>query len=304
MKRELAMKRTRRASLVVALLGITVTAACGGGSKSNTPSVTGPTARTAQVTVNDVNGAKASPECAAKVKSLRVVTYGNISGSAQNAKAFLEKSHPGLKVDLTTSATSYAEVVSQISADKAAGRLTDVAVAGFEYLPTFVNDLGAQEISPKLLRASYDQRYLPLGQFNGKQYGIPQQVSLPVLVYNQNMLNKAGVDQTTLSTTDGVLAAMDKLKQADVQRPIDLPSGDHFPYWFLDTMAHSKGGGLQGPDGKPAYNTPQAQEAMAFLAAVGKSGPQSQDPTLQGAVSFGLQRSAMFGTTVAAVGAA
>src|SRR3954470_18907684 len=277
MKRELAMKRTRRASLVVALLGITVTAACGGGSKSNTPSVTAPTARTAQVTVNDVNGAKASPECAAKVKSLRVVTYGNISGSAQNAKAFLEKSHPGLKVDLTTSATSYAEVVSQISADKAAGRLTDVAVAGFEYLPTFVNDLGAQEISPKLLRASYDQRYLPLGQYNGKQYGIPQQVSMPVLMYNENLVRKAGIDPASLATTDGVLAAIPKLKAAGVQRPIDLST--EFGYWFLDTLAHSKGTGLQGQDGKPAYTTPGASDAMAFLAAVGKSGPQSQNAT-------------------------
>jgi multiple sugar transport system substrate-binding protein len=302
MKR-VSMKTKSRVALMAALLGLSVTVACGGG-KSSTPTVTAPTARNAQVTVDDVNGAKASPECAAQVKTLRVVTYGNISATARNAQAFMEQSHPGLKVDLSSSASSYAEVVSQISADKAAGRQTDVAVAGFEYLPTFVNTLGAQEISPKLLRASYDQRYLPLGQFNGKQYGIPQQVSMPVLVYNLNLLQKAGVDPATLNTTSGVVAAMDKLKQAGVQRPIDLPTGDHFPYWFLDTLSHSKGGGLQGPDGKPAYNTPQTQEAMAFLAAVGKSGPQSQDPTIQGAVSFGLQRSAMLGTTVAAVGAA
>src|SRR3954449_1833247 len=174
----LKMKRTSSVALLAALLSVTVTAACGGG-KSSTPNVTAPTARDAQVTVDDVNGAKASPECAAKVKNLRIVTYGNVSGAAHNAKTYLEKAHPGLTVDLSTSATSYAEVVSQISADKAAGRQTDVAVAGYEFLTTFVNDLGAQELSPKLLRASYDQRFLPLGQLNGKQYGIPQQVSLP-----------------------------------------------------------------------------------------------------------------------------
>ena len=43
---------------------------------------------------------------------------------------------------------------------------------------------------------------------------------------------------------------------------------------------------------------------MAFLAAVGKSGPQSQNATTQGALTFGLQRSASVGATVAAVGAA
>jgi multiple sugar transport system substrate-binding protein len=288
-------------TLLVALSSLAAAAACGGG-KSNTPNVTAPTARDAQVSVDDVNGAKASPECAAKVKNLRIVTYGNVSASARNAKTYLEKAHPGLTVDLTTSATSYPEVVSQISADKAAGRQTDVAVAGYEFLTTFVDNLGAQQLSPKLLRASYDQRFLPLGQLNGKQYGIPQQVSLPVLMFNQNLLKKAGVDPATLSTTDGVLAAIPKLKAAGVSRPVDLPT--EFGYWFLDTMAHSKGGGLQGPDGKPAYDSPQAQQAMQFLAAVGKSGPQSQNATTQGAIEFGLQRSAIVGATVAAVGAA
>jgi multiple sugar transport system substrate-binding protein len=297
----ISMKRTSRVTLVAALLGVTISAACGG-SKSNTPNVTAPTARNAQVTVDDVNGAKASPECAAKVKTLRIVTYGNISASARNAKTFLEQTHPGLTVDLSTTATSYAEVVSQISADKAAGRQTDVAVAGFEFLPTFVNNLGAQEISPKLLRASYDQRYLPLGQYNGKQYGIPQQVSMPVLMFNENLVRKAGIDPASLATTDGVLAAIPKLKAAGVQRPIDLST--EFGYWFLDTLAHSKGTGLQGQDGKPAYTTPGASDAMAFLAAVGKSGPQSQNATTQGALAFGLQRSALYGATVAAVGAA
>jgi multiple sugar transport system substrate-binding protein len=292
----------RSLTLAVALVAVLAGAACGGGSKSNTPNVTAPTARDAQVTVDDVNGAKASPECAAQVKTLRIVTYGNISSAARNAKTYLEKAHPGLAVDLSSTATSYAEVVSQVSADKAAGRQTDVAVAGFEFLTTFVNNLGAQELSPKLLRASYDQRFLRLGQLNGKQYGIPQQVSLPVIMYNENLFRKAGVDPQTLRTTDGLLAAIDKLKAAGVQRPIDLPT--EFGYWFLDSMAHSQGTGLQGQNGQPAYNTPAAAAAMQFLAAVGKSGPQSANALTQGAVAFGNERSAAVGATVASVGAA
>src|SRR5947209_14805413 len=141
-------RRPVSVALAAALLGVLAATACGGGKSSNTPNVTAPTARNAQVTVDDVNGAKASPECAAKVKNLRIVTYGNVSAAAKNVKTYLEKAHPGLNVDLSSSATSYAEVVSQISADKAAGRQTDVAVAGYEFLTTFVNDLGAQELSP------------------------------------------------------------------------------------------------------------------------------------------------------------
>jgi multiple sugar transport system substrate-binding protein len=301
--RPTAAVRFRSLGLAAALVATLAAAACGGGkSNSGTPNLTAPTARDAQVNVDDVNGAKASPECAAKVKNLRIVTYGNVSATAKNAKTYLEKAHPGLTVDLSSSATSYAEVVSQISADKAAGRQTDVAVAGYEFLSTFVNDLGAQEISPKLLRASYDQSFLPLGKLNGKQYGIPQQVSLPVIMYNKNLFAKAGVDPATLTTTDGWLAAIDKLKKAGVSRPLDLPT--EFGYWFLDSLAHSGGTGLQGPDGKPAYTSSAAQQGMAFLAAVGKSSTQSQNATTQGALTFGLQRSAAVGATVAAVGAA
>jgi multiple sugar transport system substrate-binding protein len=123
-----------------------------------------------------------------------------------------------------------------------------------------------------------------------------------VLMYNDNLIRKAGIDPATLRSTDGLLAAVDKLKQAGVPRPIDLST--EFGYWFLDTMAHSRGTGLQGPDKQPAYTTPGAQEAMAFLAAVGKTGPQSQNATTQGALTFGQQRSALYGATVAAVGAA
>jgi multiple sugar transport system substrate-binding protein len=122
------------------------------------------------------------------------------------------------------------------------------------------------------------------------------------MMYNENLLRKAGVDPASLRSTDGVLAAVDKLKQAGVQRPIDLST--EFGYWFLDTMTHSRGAGLQGQNGQPAYDSPGAAEAMAFLAAVGKTGPQSQNATTQGALTFGQQRSAIYGATVAAVGAA
>src|SRR6195952_6169297 len=101
-----AVSRPRAIALLAALIGVLAAAACGGSSKSNTPNITAPTARDAQVTVDDVNGAKASPECAAKVKTLRIVTYGNISASSRNAKDFLEKTHPGLKVDLSSNASS------------------------------------------------------------------------------------------------------------------------------------------------------------------------------------------------------
>jgi len=279
-------------------------AACGGGGSSGSasPSVAAPTARAATAAVDDVNGAKASPQCAAKVKTLRVTTVGTLNSVVTSGKTFMEKAHPGLKVQLSSSASNYSTLVNQVSADKAAGRSTDLAVAGFDLLPVFVRSLGAQEVSPRLLRASYDQRFVPLGKVGGKQYGIPQQVSVPVLMYDKAMLAKAGVDPSTLGDTAGLLAVADKIKKAlPGVTAVDLPTGQQFAYWFLNTMAGSKGTNLQDASGQPAYNTPAALEAMNVMRQVASYGPQSNDPTVQGLISFGLKKSAIVGATSAAV---
>lgn len=295
----------RELPLTLAAAVITLTACSGGSSGSASPAASlRPTARAATAGVDNVAGAKASPECAAKVKTLRVATVGTLNDVAKSGKAYMEKAHPGLTVELNTTAPDYTSLVRQISADKSAGRTFDVAVAGFDLLPTFARDLGAQPLEPrKLLRATYDQRLLGLGTVNGKQIGIPQQVSTLALVYNLDILQKAGVDPATLTTTDGVIAAADKIKASGQKvQPLDLPTGQQFGQWELNTLASSKGTPIQDAAGRPALTTPAAREAAAFLAKAGTYGPQSADPTAQGLLRFGIRKeTAMTAVTVASV---
>ncbi|CAJ59626.1 MULTISPECIES: extracellular solute-binding protein [Frankia] len=300
------MIRIRRLlPLTVAVTMLTLTA-CGGGGDSgpaNPAESLRPTARSAAAGVDNVAGATASPECAAKVKTLRMAAVGTLNDVAKSGKAYMEKAHPGLTVDLNTTAPDYTALVQQISADRSAGRSVDVAVAGFDLLPVFARELGAQELSPRLLRASYDQRLLGLGTVGGKQIGIPQQVSSLALVYNLDVLTKAGVDPATLTTTAGVLAAADKIKASGQNvQPIDLPTGQQFGQWILNTLASSKGTPIQDASGRPALTTPAAQEAAEFLAKVGTYGPQSTDPTQQGLLRFGIRKqTAMTAVTVASL---
>ncbi len=266
--------------------------ACGVGGSSG-PSVNSslrPTARPATAAVDDVNGARASTQCATKVKTLRMTVSGPLNDTAKSGKAYMEKAHPGLTVEITSTATTYTQIVQQISADASAGRTTDLAVAGFDLLPTFVQQLDAQELAPRLLRASYDQRFTTLGKVGKQLYAVPQQVSVPVLLYNSDMLAKAGVDPKSLADTAGVIAAADKIKSAlpSVQ-PIDLPTGDQFGQWFLNTIAGSKGANIQNAEGRPNFTTDAARAAAGFLAKVGSYGPQSKTPT-DALVRFGLSK--------------
>ncbi|SNQ50043.1 ABC-type sugar transport system, periplasmic component [Frankia canadensis] len=296
--------RMRRTLPTVVALGMIVLTACGGGGGSSNPADdVRPTARTADAGVAGVAGATASPECAARVKTLRMAAVGTLNDVAKSGKAYMEKAHPGLTVELTATAPDYSALVQQISADRSAGRTADVAVAGFDQLPVYARQLGAQVLSPSLLRPTYDQRLLRLGTVDGKLVGIPQQVSTLALVYNLDILQKAGVDPKTLTTTDGVIAAADKIKASGQNvQPIDLPTGQQFGQWVLNTLASSKGTPIQDAAGRPALTTPAAREAAQFLAKVGTYGPQSDDPTQQGLLRFGIRRQvAITAVTVASL---
>lgn len=298
--------RGRPQVLMTAAAVALTAAACGGGGGggSDVPDLR-PTARTANAGVAGVNGATASPACAAKVKTLSFYGVATLSDVAKSGKAYMEKAHPGLTVQLNTTATTYVGLVQQISADRAAGKQTDVAVAGFDVLPVYARQLGAQTLSPDLLRSTYDQRFLKLGQVDGKQIGIPAQVSMPVLIYNADVLAKAGVDPKTLSTTDGVLAAAAKIKSsgAGVQA-IDLPTGEQFGQWYVSTLTASKNSPIEKPDGTPNLTTPAATEAAQFLAKVGTYGTQSDSPAQNGLLRFGIQRqTAMVAASVNSIAA-
>lgn len=296
------MIRIRRAVPAAVAAALVTLAACSGGGSTPDPSESlRPTARPAAAGVDDVAGAKASPRCAAQVKTLRMYAVANLNDVARSGKAYLEKAHPGLTVEIVATAPTYTALVQQLSADRSAGQRADVAVAGFDVLPTFAAQLGAQELSPRLLRASYDQRMTPLGQVGGRQIGIPQQVSTLALAYNLDVLEQAGVDPATLTTTDGVIAAAEKIRASgqDIQ-PIDIPTGQGFAQWALNNLASSGGAPIQDDTGRPRLNTPQARAAAQFLARVASYGPQSDSPTSQGLPRFGIRReTAMTMVTVA-----
>ncbi|WP_250281961.1 MULTISPECIES: extracellular solute-binding protein [unclassified Frankia] len=292
---------TRFAVVVAAVCTI---AACGVGGSGGLSPAAGPRppARPATVAVSDANGATASLQCATRVRTLRMVASGPLTDSAKAAKAYMEKAHPGLTVDITSTATSYSQIVQQIGTDAAAGRSTDLAVAGLDLLATFVERLDAQEVSPRSLRASYDQRFTTLGSVGRQLFVVPQQVSVPVLLYNADMLAQAGVDPGSLKDTTGLLAAAEKIRQAlpGVQ-PVDLPASDQFGQWFFNTIAGSKGANIQNAGGRPDFTSAAARDTASFLARVGGYGPQSNTPA-DAMVRFALNRkSAIVGASISSV---
>ena len=93
----------------------------------------------------------------------------------------------------------------------------------------------------------------------GKVYGIPVQLSQVGIFYNKQLVQKGGVDPTSIKTWDDFLAAVKKLKAAGVT-PIVMGGGEKWPmhfYWsyllmrvggssVLNEAEAGKNGGFKG----------------------------------------------------------
>ncbi len=73
----------------------------------------------------------------------------------------------------------------------------------------------------------------PLGAYvvDGKLYGIPMQLSNVSILYNKDLLAKAGVDPESMKTWEGFLDAVKKLKAAGIT-PLIVGGGDKWPMHF------------------------------------------------------------------------
>ncbi|SER35318.1 carbohydrate ABC transporter substrate-binding protein, CUT1 family [Faunimonas pinastri] len=170
-----------------------------------------------------------------------------------------EKAHPGVKIDMQyLENEAYKAKLTTLLQSKSApdiiyswggGVLDEQIKAGV------IKDITAD------VDKSYSDQFNPTfwTAFNrdGKQWGIPHLASEVAFFYNKPLMQKAGVDPTTIKTWDDFLAAVKKIKAAGIT-PIIAGGADKWPlhfYWsdlalriggeqaFKDAMA-GKGDGF------------------------------------------------------------
>ncbi|MFJ9893522.1 ABC transporter substrate-binding protein [Streptomyces sp. NPDC091280] len=107
---------------------------------------------------------------------------------------------------------------------------------------------------------------------NGKQQAVPMNVSTPVLWVNRDLLNKAGISDSSLSTIDGVVAAAKTLASKTGQKGFTMPDDD----WYFEQMTANSGQEFCSPDNgragkaptKITINTGAAKEAITKIASL------------------------------------
>lgn len=80
------------------------------------------------------------------------------------------------------------------------------------------------ELTDQDFVSAYSERFAPVGQKDGTQYGLPYQVVFLMPIYNVDLFEKAGISELP-QDWDGFLALCEQLRSADVT-PIAWPGGD------------------------------------------------------------------------------
>ena len=116
-----------------------------------------------------------------------------------------------------------------------------------------------QDIGPQL--KGYSDQLAPAAvaafTLDGKTYGVPMALSQVLVLYNKDLMAKAGVDGTKIKTWDDLLAAVKALKAAGVT-PLAVGGADKWPLHFYWTHLAMRAGG------KAAFDAAQRGENGGF----------------------------------------
>jgi arabinogalactan oligomer/maltooligosaccharide transport system substrate-binding protein len=178
------------------------------------------------------------------------VVFWDTSNEAEN-KVFKQladeftKANPGVTVDVQL--VPFAEAQNKYKTAAQAGNAPDVMRTEVAWVAEFASLGYLQDLSGTILAEGQDD-FLPTpwssNVYDGKQYGVPQVTDAPGLLYNKDILEKAGVEVPT--TWDEVEAAHEKIKAVG---GVDTLYGP-FDSYFTQPYIFSYGGNTVDVDAK------------------------------------------------------
>ncbi|WP_084964991.1 ABC transporter substrate-binding protein [Thermoactinospora rubra] len=132
----------------------------------------------------------------------------NQQASYQACADAFHKENPTITVKITQ--TAWAQYWQNLTTQLAAGEAPDVWTNQVSYYPQFVANQQILDIQPyvdadKIDLSQYQEGLADLWTKDGKRYGLPKDWDTEAIVYNKEMVDKAGVDLSDLTwnPTDG-----------------------------------------------------------------------------------------------------
>lgn len=216
------------------------------------------------------------------------------------AERFIRE-HPDIAIDFLAPAKDYEELVQQTLRAGLRGELPDVALHGLHRVRLLAERELVAPLDPLIAaEKGWDgMGYLPsmldLAEHDGKVYGLPFAVSVPIVYYNADLVRRAGGNPEAFpSTWEGIV---------DLGRRIDSlgpdASGLYFEYyaannnWTFHALVQSHGGQMMEADeSRLAFDGDAGMAALGVLREIGAAGmvdmPDAQAYSAFGAGTLGI----------------
>lgn len=216
------------------------------------------------------------------------------------------KEHPDIEVKLRATYDNYEDAANTVFRESVADKLPDITFQGLNRQASLVekgiakplDDFIAKEAD--MSKEGYHQAMLDLGTFDGKVYGLPFAVSLPVGYYNMDALKKAGI--TTLPTTwDEVVTNCEKLRAVGYKNPL-FWGWNITGNWFFQALMWSQGEPIV-KDGKVNFDGPAGLAALETMKKLFRGCNMLNLPTGDAGKPFAAGEVAMHFWSTSAVGA-
>ncbi|MGI8689529.1 MAG: ABC transporter substrate-binding protein [Thermomicrobiales bacterium] len=249
-------------------------AACGGNSSSSGSSQTAPVATQAAGT----SQAGASPAAKAQSGTLDYPTWmlgeAGVGDYWKDTINTFQQQNPGITLKTTNIPSNDYE--DKTATQIAGGSIPDIYPVFTNMMPRLMSQGLLAPLDEYLNSAPWKNQELPIlkvGQRDGKTYGVVLTASPQGLLYNKQLLDKAGVSVPT--TADEFLTACKAVKDKTGAWGFVFPMDtSQVQDTYISTMQWVLGYGSDWakPDGTPSANDPKTVDGMTFQMKLIQSG--------------------------------
>ncbi|MGZ0712682.1 extracellular solute-binding protein (plasmid) [Coraliomargarita sp. W4R53] len=204
-------------------------------------------------------------DCVAEDTTLHVTMGQQAADAMTTAIAMLEAEYPGITVEAEPQATtSYDDLTKTIVADIAVGSRPDVIMAGLGQLRFWVDTYEPAAIDPASLPDTYQTQFLDAGKIGDTVFLAPAQISAPVLLVNQDLLNAAGAGSAEdIETYDDWIAAAQAVSDNTGEPSVTIAT-TALADWYSQAFVQAAGGTFVAEDGSAGFGDQTGVDALSI----------------------------------------
>ena len=217
-----------------------------------------------------------------------------------------KKAHPDIDVKFRATYDNYEDATNTILREAVADKMPDVTFQGLNRQASLVEKGIAKSLESFIAKEKdfskdgYHEAMLDLGTFDGKVYGLPFAISLPVGYYNMDALRKAGIS-TPPKTWDEVVENCGKLRAVGYKNPL-FWGWNITGNWFFQALMRSQGVPILSK-GKFNFDGPEGLAALETMKKLFRGCNMLNLPTGDAGKPFAAGEVAMHFWSTSAVGA-